>query len=187
VNPPDDPTGRLLAPRQRSRISAAKPPHRAPRRSVWRFGAALTLMAAVAATGKWLWPTAGEAPTTGSPPIRQAAPSPEATAVVSSPAPIPPAAVTRDPGRTPAPLTSLSELLRRPASARLRWSRFKANPAIVVIEFPDLQEQGLAMNRLAAMFEKRTAHGNRVPTEKELDELIRHSGDSIASFYQGHD
>jgi hypothetical protein len=147
----------------------------------------LTVMAAVAATGKWLWPTAGKAPTTASPPIQRAAPSREATAVLPSPAPIPPAAVTPQPGRTPAPLTSLSELLQRPASAGWRWSRFKTNPAIVVIEFPNLQEQGLAMNRLAAMFEKRTAHGERVPTEKELDELIRRSGDSIASFYQGHD
>ena len=187
MNPPDDPTGRLLAPRQRSRISAAKPPHSAPRRSAWRFGAALTLMAAVAVIGKWLWPPAGKAPATASLPIRQAPPSRGVAAFVSAAAPIPPAAVTSEPGRAPAPLTSLSELLQRLGSAGLRWSRFKTNPAIVVIEFPTLQEQGLAMNRLAAMFEKRTAHGDRVPTEKELDELLRRSGDSIASFYQGHD
>lgn len=86
-----------------------------------------------------------------------------------------------------APLVSLSELLQRPASARLRWGRFKANPAIVVIEYPDLREQGLAMNRLAAMFEKRAAHGQRVLTPGELDELMRRSGDNIATFYQGHD
>jgi hypothetical protein len=69
----------------------------------------------------------------------------------------------------------------------LRWCRFKANPAIVVIEYPTLREQGLAMNRLAAMFEKRAAQRDRVLTEGQLDELMRRSGDTIATFYQGHD
>ena len=85
------------------------------------------------------------------------------------------------------PWTSLTELLQRPASARLRWSRFEPNPAILVIEYPGLREQGLAMNRLAAMFEKRAAHRDRVLTEAQLDELMRRSGDTVASFYQGHD
>jgi hypothetical protein len=87
----------------------------------------------------------------------------------------------------PTPWTSLFELLQRSASASLHWSRFEPNPAIVVIEFPNLREQGLAMNRLAAMFEKRSAHRDRVLTEAELVELMRRSGDTVASFYQGHD
>jgi hypothetical protein len=147
----------------------------------------LTLMAAVAASGKWLWPAAGTAPATASPPIRQAPPSRGVAAAVSGPAPIPSAAATPEPSRTPVPLTNLSELLQRPSSAGLRWSRFKANPAIVVIEYPSLHEQGLAMNRLAAMFEKRAVQRDHVPTDGELGELIRRSGDTIASFYQGHD
>ena len=88
---------------------------------------------------------------------------------------------------TPARSADLSELLQAPPSARLRWARFKANPAIVVIEYPNLHEQGLAMNRLAAMFEKRSARRDRVPNDAELAELMRRSGDSVASFYQGHD
>jgi hypothetical protein len=147
----------------------------------------LTLVAAVAATGKWLWPTASKAPPAVPPSIRQAPPPRALAAAASTPTPMAPAALTPKPERTPAPLSSLFELLQRPASAEWRWSRFKPNPQVVVIEFPSLQEQGLAMNRLAAMFEKRAAHGERVPTDKELDELIRRSGDSIASFYQGHD
>jgi hypothetical protein len=94
---------------------------------------------------------------------------------------------TAEGAKTSAPLASLAELLQRPPSSRLRSSRFKAEPAIVVIEYPTLREQGLAMNRLAAMFEKRAAHRDRVLTEVELDELMRRSGDSIATFYQGHD
>ena len=88
---------------------------------------------------------------------------------------------------TPARSADLSELLQAPPSPRLRWARFKANPAIVVIEYPNLHEQGLAMNRLAAMFEKRSARRDRVPNDAELAELMRRSGDSVASFYQGHD
>jgi hypothetical protein len=188
LSPRDDPTGRLLAPRQRSRIGteAAGPPHAAPRRSAWRYGAAVGLLVAAAATGKWLWPSAGNVPTAASPPIDGSAPRGVAAAV-SGRAPTPPATVIQDPAKAPAPLTSLSELLQRPASARWRWSRFKANPAIVVIEYPDLHQQGLAMNRLAAMFEKRTARRDRVPSDGEVDELIRRSGDTIGSFYQGHD
>jgi len=85
------------------------------------------------------------------------------------------------------PWTTVAELLQRPASASLRWSRFEPNPAIVVIEYPNLREQGLAMNRLAAMFEKRSGRRDSVLTEAELDQLMRRSGDSMASFYQGHD
>jgi len=86
-----------------------------------------------------------------------------------------------------APLLSLSELLHQPAAVQLRLFRLKANPAIVVIEYPTLREQGLAMNRLAAMFEKRATQRDRVLTDGELDELIRSSGDNVATFYQGHD
>src|SRR5262245_5196694 len=91
------------------------------------------------------------------------------------------------PAEPSAPMVSLAELLQRPASAQLRWSRFKASPAIIVIEYPNLHEQGLAMNRLAAMFEKRAAPGQRVLAAAELDELMRRSGDNVATFYQGHD
>jgi len=106
---------------------------------------------------------------------------------VAGPPTVPPIAVGAGSAEASVPLVSLSELLQQPASARLRWFRFKANPAIVVIEYPNLREQGLAMNRLAAMYEKRAAHGQRVLTAAELDELMRRSGDNIATFYQGHD
>ena len=43
------------------------------------------------------------------------------------------------------------------------------------------------MNRLAAMFEKRAARREQVLSEGELDQLLRRSGDTTASFYQGHD
>ena len=88
---------------------------------------------------------------------------------------------------TPARTADLADLLQAPPSLQMHWARFKANTAIVVIEYPNLHEQGLAMNRLAAMFEKRSARRDRVPSDVELADLMRRSGDSVASFYQGHD
>ena len=115
----------------------------------------------------------------------ETAAKPEVPAIMATP-PIP--AITATPAPIPsARVADLAELLQAPPSAQLRWVRFKANRAIVVIEYPNLLEQGLAMNRLAAMFEKRSARRDRVPTEAELADLMRRSGDSIASFYQGHD
>jgi hypothetical protein len=108
--------------------------------------------------------------------------TPAAPALTATPPPTPTTTPT-----SPARVADLDELLQAPPSTQLRWVRFKANRGIVVIEYPNLQEQGLAMNRLAAMFEKRTARRDRVPSDAELAALLRRSGDSVASFYQGHD
>jgi hypothetical protein len=56
-----------------------------------------------------------------------------------------------------------------------------------VVEFPGLTEQGHAMNRLAAMFEKRGGSRDRVLTDAQMEQLLRSSGDNVASFFQGHD
>ena len=120
-------------------------------------------------------PASPSTPVTPSGPVTLAAAPPSATPA-SAPLPI-----------APARIADLAELLQARPSTQLRWARFKANPAIVVIEYPNLHEQGLAMNRLAAMFEKRTARRDRVPSDSELADLMRRSGDSVASFYQGHD
>jgi hypothetical protein len=86
-----------------------------------------------------------------------------------------------------AALADIDQMLAAPSSAEWRVWRFKANPAVLVIEFPSLHDQGLAMNRLAAMFEKRHAPRDRLVSDTELAQLLRRSGDSTASFYQGHD
>jgi hypothetical protein len=43
------------------------------------------------------------------------------------------------------------------------------------------------MNRVAAMYEKRDGDRDRVLTDAQMDRLLRSSGDSVASFLQGHD
>jgi len=68
---------------------------------------------------------------------------------------------------------------------RVGWLR--ENPAVLVIEFPSLAEQGAAMNRMAALLEKADAPRDRVLDDLQLALLIARSGDSPPSFYQGHD
>lgn len=60
-------------------------------------------------------------------------------------------------------------------------------PAVLVIEFPSLAEQGATMNRIAALLEKTGAPRDRVLGDLELAGLIALAGDTAASFYQGHD
>ena len=168
----------------------------------WRIGAMLTLLigavVVAALVGQWLRQSLRSAPeaTTAPTPAQQPASSINAAPAILAPAREPAIAAapvaplikaTPTVPKASARIADLSELLRAPPSTQLRWARFKANPAILVIEYPNLHEQGLAMNRLAAMFEKRRVRRDRVPTEAELADLMRRSGDSVASFYQGHD
>lgn len=65
-------------------------------------------------------------------------------------------------------------------------ARLRGNPAVLVIEFPSLAEQGAAMNRIAALLEKAGAPRDRVLNDAALADLIRRHGDNPQTFYQGH-
>jgi hypothetical protein len=91
------------------------------------------------------------------------------------------------PGAKPVAQASLEQMLQAAPSVDWQWWRYKANDAVLVIEFPNLWEQGMAMNRLAAMFEKRGGRRDRLLTDTEMAQLLRRSGDSVGSYYQGHD
>lgn len=79
----------------------------------------------------------------------------------------------------------VGELLARRAPD-WQLARLRGNPAMLVIEFPSLAEQGAAMNRAAALIEKSGAPRDRVLGDAALRELIRRHGDSAQTFYQGH-
>jgi len=66
-------------------------------------------------------------------------------------------------------------------------SRFAADPNIVVIDFPNLNVQGLMLDRVAALIEKAHLPRNRVLGDVELNEAIYNCGDTIESYYYGHD
>lgn len=183
---PNDLTRRLLRPRLPG-PSVPNPPHNPAQRPGWRFGAVSALLAGIAAAGASLWHSASRGPTPDTSPAQRQPLSGAPAKTVAVPAVVPLVAVPVDPLRATAPLLSLSELLQRPASAQPRWSRLKTSPAIVAIEYPDLRTQGFAMNRLAALYEKRAAQRDRILTEGELEQLMRRSGDNVATFYQGHD
>lgn len=143
--------------------TAAAPPRR---RAAWLLGGGIAV--ALTGAGWWLF---------GSPP--RSAPPPSAMPVpVAAPAP---AAVP-----LPAfPVLDEAGILAHRAEAA-RMIRYAGNPAVFVIDFPSLEVQGAAMNRLAALVEKAGLPRDRVLTEAELAEAIARSGDTPATWYLGH-
>lgn len=65
--------------------------------------------------------------------------------------------------------------------------RFAPNPRILVLDFASLLEQGRMLNRVAALVEKAGLPHDRVLTSFELADAIRASGDTVETFYYGHD
>jgi hypothetical protein len=66
-------------------------------------------------------------------------------------------------------------------------SRFAPDPDIVVIDFPSLTIQGLMLNRVAALVEKAGLPRDRVLDDAALNQAIYDCGDTIESYYYGHD
>jgi hypothetical protein len=65
--------------------------------------------------------------------------------------------------------------------------RFAPNPRILVLDFASLLEQGRMLNRVAALVEKSGLPHDRVLTGFELAAAIRASGDTVETYYYGHD
>jgi hypothetical protein len=84
------------------------------------------------------------------------------------------------------PLATEAEILAHRADM-LTVFRFAPNPAILVFDFPDLREQGLMFNRIAAFAEKAGEPHDRVLTDSELDHAIHAHGDTVETYYYGHD
>jgi hypothetical protein len=65
--------------------------------------------------------------------------------------------------------------------------RFAPNPRILVLDFASLLEQGRMLNRVAALVEKSGLPHDRVLTSFEIAAAIRARGDTVETFYYGHD
>jgi hypothetical protein len=65
--------------------------------------------------------------------------------------------------------------------------RFAANPRVLVLDFSDLLEQGMMLNRVAALVEKAGLPHDRLLNDAELDAAIRAQGDRPETYYYGHD
>ena len=105
------------------------------------------------------------------------------------PPPQPPAPVAAVPARPPAFQieTATEHQILDHIAVGLTVFRFAANPRILVLDFASLHEQGLMLNRVAALVEKAGLPRDRVLTDAELTAAIAASGDTIDTYYYGHD
>jgi hypothetical protein len=171
-DPGDDDTVRL-APRVRQ---AAR---NGPRR-VWLAATAGAVVLALFAAWRF-WPH----------PVPHPVPLPRPAVAVAHPPPLAPAPAPTA-AQPPAPSefhvqTATEQQIRDDVSSALTIFRFAADPRIVVLDFASLQEQGLMLDRVAALMEKATTPRERVLTDAALDQAIESDGDTIATYYYGHD
>ena len=135
------------------------------RLAAWSIAAA-TVVVGVAVAGSaafWLWPKSS---------------------------PLPPAATTSIPVAS-APAfqieTATEAEISRHVTTGLTVFRFADNPAILVLDFASLHEQGKMLNRVAAFVEKARLPHDRVLTDSELNAAIQAKGDTVETYYVGHD
>ncbi len=83
-------------------------------------------------------------------------------------------------------LASEAEILAD-APGQLEVLRFAPQPAVIVLHFPSLAEQGRTLNRAAALIEKNGFPRDRLLPDDELEQRIRASGATPDTFYYGHD
>lgn len=143
-------------------------------------GAVLLLLIAGGA-GWWMWPR---------PPVHvasvpaQVVPAPSAPpAGLATPPPAPQVA--------PAPAfaieTANEDEILHDTPTELTVFRLASNPHILVLDFASLHEQGMMLNRVAALIEKEKLPRDRVMNDAELAGAIQASGDTIETYYYGHD
>ena len=79
-----------------------------------------------------------------------------------------------------------ARILENTATGRTVF-RLSGNPGILVLDFTSLRDQGLMLNRVAAFVEKSGAPRDRILTDAELDVIVRRGGETVETFYYGHD
>ncbi len=153
-----DETVRLTRPRGRARL----------RRTWWILAVLLVVGGVGVGIGLWL-----PRPT----PVPRPVPAPVRPIPKPVPQPVPEFAI-----HTAGEAAILAD---RPE--RLTVFRFAPNRHVLVLDFPTLREQGLMLDRVAALIEKAGLPRDRVLTNSELDAAIRASGDTLETYYYGHD
>jgi hypothetical protein len=127
------------------------------------------------------------APSTNpAPPILAFAPAPPGTPMPTTP----PAPATRESGEfkiESAGEQTILEHVLAGSSDDVTVFRFRPNPRILVLDFKSLRDQGLMFNRAAALVEKAGLPHDRLLSDIELDAAVRAGGDTVETFYYGHD
>lgn len=145
-------------------------PAQLPRRGLaglWiGLGAGMVLLGA-AGGGAWWWLS------------RPAAPLPEPEPQPAARPPEPP------PAPEGPPLRSEAEILANRAMEPMAM-RWEPNPLVWVLDFPNLELQGRAMNRMAALLEKARTPRDRVLSDEALAGAIVADGRNASTWYFGH-
>ena len=149
------------------------------------YAAATIVLAAVAGAGAW-WSLRPEAV----PPAQQLAMAPSAVPALPQAPPVPAVSQAPAPPTPPAvplpPLATEAQILAD-APEQTTIYRFAPQPAVIVVQFPNLREQATMLNRVAALIEKDGFPRDRVLDHAELDTRIRAAGVTPDTFYYGHD
>ncbi len=114
-------------------------------------------------------------------------PPPQAIApplAVPAPAIAPPEAAPAPPFRIE---TADEATILEHVADHLTEYRFAANSNIIVLDFPSLRMQGEMLNRVASLIEKAGLPRNQVLTDAALDAAVRERGDTLETYYYGHD
>jgi hypothetical protein len=153
------------------------------------------LAAAGAGLGVWLAlsplvrPAAAPAPA----PLAAVAPAPARSLLPPTPPPpLAAAAMPSAPAVLPSPPRFVVHIADEAQIAAdrpdaLTYFRFERNSRIIVLDFPTLIEQGLTLNRVATLVEKNGEPHDRVLDDAALDAAIQAKGDTVESYYYGHD
>jgi len=89
---------------------------------------------------------------------------------------------------TPRKLETLAfEDILDQVSDTLSVARYAGNSRVLVFDFPNLTDQGLTFNRIAAFVEKQDTPRNRLLTGEELQRLVKSTGKTTGTLYFGHD
>ena len=159
----------------------------APGRPRWVLpAAALGVLCLLVGIVVW-WPRPGPAPRhavqhAAIVPVHPVVPTPVA------PAPVVPRTPTPPPAAPEFTLHTADEAqIRNHASGDLTIFRFAPDPDILVLDFASLREQGMMLDRVAALTEKRGLPHERVIDDATLDAAIRAGGDTLETYYYGHD
>jgi hypothetical protein len=134
-------------------------------------------IAGVAAVGGvWWWRGTGPQ----EPPPKAEQPTLSAPAPPRVSAPVAPPAVEIGP-----PVATQADILTHRAGAPTMF-RLDVNPRIFVVDFPNLDQQGAAFNRTAALVEKAGLPRDRVLDDAALAAAIARTGDTPGTYYYGH-
>lgn len=165
--PDDDDTIRLLPPR--------KPQSMLTSRRAWLAGAGILGTACLLRGASLLLESPQPARVASAPPAPRVQPPPT---VAPAPVPAAPEFAIRH--------ATEQEILHNVPTG-LTIFRFADDRRILVLDFASLYQQGMTLNRVAALIEKAGAPHNHVLSEPELLKAIRADGSTMSNYYYGHD